>query len=187
MRAKVAINSIVNRQTSESPYSHFEGTKEELLERVIDNIKLSNFTAGYRTGVILVEILADKFFTGLIKLEDGDILIGKFEARREKEKPRKSIQVKREEAKKQPANRVQIVCYSHDVLAENNEAETDADWEIVSLNAYPTREIAPIDPMTLMHNHFGSDGGTATNMNAKEFETQMRESFLYWRDKGILA
>ena len=97
------------------------------------------------------------------------------------------VQVKRKNAKKQLAKLVEIVCYSHDVLAENGDAETDADWEIISLNGYPTHEAAPIDPMTLMHNHFGSDGGTATNMSAEEFEKQMRESFLYWRDKGMLS
>ena len=64
--------------------------------------------------------------------------------------------------------------------------ETDAEWEIVSVNGHPTNEPAPIAPNTLMHNHFGSDGGSNTNMTAEEFEAAMRESFEYWKNKGMM-
>ena len=183
----VAINSFVRRQTPESPYTHTKLLDSELLHEVRKGLLNGDYREGYREGVILVEIPAYHFYTGLVKLVDGDVLVGDFKSRRENEEPRKSIYVKRKDIKKQRAVRVQIVCYSHNVLNEDGDAETDADWEIVSLNGYPTEEIAPIDPMTLMHNHFGSDGGTATNMSSKEFEDQMKESFSYWRDKGMLT
>lgn len=183
----VVINSFVRRQTPESPYTHFSGTEEELLYRVAIALESGIYVKGYRDGVILVGINPDGFFTGLVELQDGDRLIGEYKARREGETPRQSIQVKREGCNKQPAALVQVVCYSHDTLAEDGDAETDAEWEIISLNGYPTAKIAPIDPMTLMHNHFGSDGGTATGMSPEEFEKQMRESFHYWRGMGMLA
>ncbi len=183
----VAINSFVRRQTPVSPYTHFDGTEDELLARITRHIEYGEYIDGYRDGVILVNIPADGFFTGLVELQDGDGFIGEYKARRPGETPRQSIQVKREGASKQPCALVQAVCYRHDVLLEDDDAETNANWEVVSLNGYPTDEIAPINPMVLMHNHFGSDGGTATNMNAEEFENQMRESFLYWRNRGTLA
>ena len=184
----VAINSFVRRQTKDSPFTHFIKGDEQLLLRVEQGINDGNFTQGYREGVILVNVPVEGFFTGLVELEDGDILIGEFKARREGEEPRKSVQVKRgKKHGKQQAQCIQVICYRHDVLAKDGDAETDAEWEIISLNGYPTDEIAPIDPVTLMHNHFGSDGGTETNMNPEEFETQMKKSFRYWKNKMLMA
>lgn len=183
----VAINSFVRRQTEDSPFTHFIHSDDELLSRVEQGIKDDNFTVGYREGVILVEVPAEGFFTGLVELKEGDVLIGEFKSRRDGEEPRKSVQVDRKGHEKQKAQCVQVVCYHHSVLAEDGDAETEADWEIISLNGYPTDEPAPIDPITLMHNHFGSDGGTPTNMTSKEFETQMRESFRYWNNKMLMA
>ena len=181
------INSFVRRQTPESPYSHFEGTDEQLLQLLNEWYNIApRWTQGYREGVILVEVQPDGFYTGLVELRDGDTLVGEFKSRREGETPRMSINVEREGERKQPATRVQLVCYAHNVLAEDNDNETDADFELISINAYPTEEIAPIEPFTLMHNHFGSDGGTTTNLTPEEFETKLRESFKYWQNKALL-
>jgi len=119
-----------------------------------------------------------------VTLCDGDQLTGEFKPRRDGEKSRKSIRVNRSNGKI-PAQLVHIICYSHNILTEDDDAESDKDWEIISINGFPTREIAPIDPDTLLHNHFGSSGGTKTNMTPIEFEAQMRESFGYWKDKAL--
>jgi len=130
--------------------------------------------------------------------------VGEFKARREGETPRKSIRKAKTEWRpiskkvlqdlgicaepneKQPCKRVDVVCYSHEVLAEDGDAESEKPWEIIALNGYTTIESAPIEPNTLMHNHFQSDGGTATNMTPEEFEKALRESFEYWKDKALL-
>jgi len=39
--------------------------------------------------------------------------------------------------------------------------------------------------MTLMHNHFGSDGGTDTKMSDSDFAAAMEVSFNYWKNKGM--
>ena len=81
-----------------------------------------------------------------------------------------------------------MVLYSSTVLAEDGENELPAEegnWEMISLNSSPVVGEMPINPMVLMHNHFGSDGGTATGLSAEEFEAQMRQSFLFWRDKAM--
>ncbi len=186
-RPLVAMNSCAKRQTPESPFTHFEGTEEELIKMVSLDVAVGNSTQGYREGVILVPMDdPSRFFTGMVELREGDILVGKFEARQEGEAPRRAIRVRREGQGKQPAKCVEIVLYRHDVLAEKDENETDAAWEIVSLNGYPTEVPAPISPITLMHNHFGSDGGTDTNMSPEKFEAALRESFTYHKNIALL-
>ena len=81
-----------------------------------------------------------------------------------------------------------VVLYRSDVLAENgdNALESSEDnWEVVSINASPVEGEIPINPMTLMHNHFGSEGGTATNMTDVEFVAALREGFAFWSDKAM--
>ena len=189
IQERIHINSFVRRQTPQSSFTHFEGTDEELFQRID---RSSTTEPGYREGVVKV-ILEDEeaegFFTGLVTLEEGDLLIGKYEARKEGETPRKSIRLaspSNHSFLKRPCKRVEVILYSHNTLEEDEGAESCKPWEIISLNGYPTNEDAPIEPNTLMHNHFQSDGGTATNMSPEEFEKAMRESFEYWKDKALL-
>jgi hypothetical protein len=77
------------------------------------------------------------------------------------------------------------VLYHRDVLAENDEDSTGADWDIISVNGSPTTEPMPIHPDVLIANHFQLDGGTATGMSAEVFEAALRESVLFWKDKAI--
>jgi hypothetical protein len=199
---RVAFNSFVRRQTAESPFSDWDLTDEQLLRAV--EINLDNGIPGYRDGVLIVPVPPYGFRTGLVTLREGDELVGRFEARRPGEEPRKSVYASRvsmtllssseecdiyvdEYREKMPARAVEIILYRHDVLAENGDAETDAEWEIISVNARTTLGEAPIAPMVLMYNHFGSDGGTSTNMTPEEFEAQLRVSFEFWKDKALLA
>jgi hypothetical protein len=184
----IAFNSFVSRQTEDSPYTHWTISEYDFLERIYNSINAKTFSQGYREGVIVLhlnEVNPEEFWTGQVVLEEGDCLVGTYKARAPGEEPRKTLNVLRDEGK-QSAKAVDVILYHHDVLLENKENDTDCDWEIVSVNARPTLEPEPIDPETLMHNHFGSSGGTATNMTAEEFEVQMKESFLYWKDKAFL-
>ena len=196
LKDTIEFSTFVRRQKVDSPYTHFDGKDFQLLFAIQKALSGNgkHWRQGYREGVVLVDVDPEGFYTGLVTLEEGDILVGRYEARREGEAPRKNVRVKRFKRGlcglyhngKLPAKRVEIVLYHHDVLMEDNDASSGADWEIISINGYPTYELAPIDPMTLMHNHFGSDGGTNTNMTAEEFESQMRESFEYHKDKALL-
>lgn len=199
---KVAFNSFVRRQTSDSPFSDWIWTDEQLLKIIEENFK--NAIPGYRDGVLVVPVPPHGFRTGLVTLQVGDELVGRFEARVPGEKPRQTVYAKRvrhvlhsssdecdifiEECReKMPAKAVDVILYHHNVLAEDGDAETDAEWEIISINARTTIGEAPIDPMVLMHNHFGSDGGTATNMTPEEFEDHLRISFEFWKDKALIG
>jgi len=135
--------------------------------------------------VILVPVDPEGFLSGICQLEDGDKLTGEFKPRREGETPRKSITAVGRE--KMPAKSVEIVLYASTVLAEDGDNELpdiQGNWEIISINASPEEGEMPIDPYTLMFNHFGCDGGTATNLSDSEFVAMLREGFLWWKDKA---
>lgn len=179
-------NPFVLRQTAESSFSHREGTWEELCSLVKANF--ANAQAGYREGVIEVTIPSAGVYTGLVILGEGDELTGSFRARRAGEEPRKEIRVTG--AQKAAAVTASVILYSSAVLAEggdNSQEPVDGNWEIVSLNASPIEGEMPIDPMVLMHNHFGSDGGTETGMSDSEFIALLRQGFDFWKNKALAS
>ena len=171
------------------PTDRFTDFPDVTWEKVISRIRLTvgmvpekHVRQGYRAGVVEVDVSPQGFRTPVVQLKDGQELAGVFEARREGEDPRKVIGTLSRE--KTPAKSVTVILYHRTVLEEGGEQTTGADWDIVSVNASPFEGREPIHPEILMHNHFGSDGGTATGMTPAEFESQMRESFLYWKDKA---
>lgn len=192
---KVHVNSFVKRQTPESEFSHWEGPPdcEDVWENLRSAIELMvendiGVEPGYRDGVILVHCNPQHFFSGVVQLQAGDKLVGEFKARRDGETPRKSVGVVG--AKKLPAKSAFVVLYSSAVLAEGEDNELppeEGNWEIISINASPCEGEMPISPMVLLHNHFGSDGGTDTNLSDAELVAMLRESFLFWKDKAMLC
>jgi hypothetical protein len=88
------------------------------------------------------------------------------------------------------AKNVSIILYSHDTLLENDgEAESDCDYEIVTVLPHQAEygQTEPMTPETLMANHFEVSGGTPTNMTPEQFQEALEFSFLYWRDKAMIA
>lgn len=175
----------INRHTADSILSHFEGSWDELVEMV--SSCWGQQKPGYRDGVVLVPVPADRFKSTIVFLREGDRLEGEFRARQRGEKPRRTTWVVRDGEGKQDAVAVDIVLYRADVLEEDGDRSSDAEWEIISVNARISEEDAPMDPGTLMANHFKASGGTATNMTPEEFEAALRESFTYWADKGKIG
>jgi hypothetical protein len=178
---KIAISNFVRRQTQESQFSHWILSDAELIALVEANFaKAKN---GYRNGVCLVPVNPQGFYSSVVKLEPGDKLAGVYEARKEGEEPRKSVySIKRN---KIPAVSVDIVLYSHETLAENNEQSCDAEWEIISVNASPTEGEMPIPTGALIANHLQLSGGTKTNMSNDEFVALLRKSVEFWSDKAL--
>jgi hypothetical protein len=72
--------------------------------------------------------------------------------------------------KQTPAKKCDIVCYSADALLENGgERSSEADWEIVTILAYPDDFEEPVPPLTLARNYLNKPGGTYGEYSAKEF------------------
>ena len=182
------ITPFVRRQTMNSQYTHWILSDEDLLERIAN--AWFNHKPGYRDGVILVPVDPQGFYTSIVTLQEGDKLAGQFKRRAPKEDPRKSTVKDRGQTPledlKQPAEAVDVIMYRDDVLAEDGD-QTGHIWNVISINAYPTREEAPIHPDVLIANHFHLSGGTATGMTAEEFETQLGISVLYWKDKAMVG
>jgi len=200
----IAISEFAKRQTPDSEYSHFEGSWDELAQLVEENF--NNQTPGYRDGVILVSVPPERFRTTIVNLKtlpEDTSLIGKFEARREGEEPYLKVLVsgslydqiltgRRQLFKKTVAKKADIVLYRRDVLEENNEQSTDADWEVVSINANPDNEEVPMPPMTRARNVLEMEGGTSMKLEEKSKEElikmvkDMAKETVYWNQHATL-
>lgn len=173
---KVACGEFVKRQTPESGYSHFDGTWGEL-EILVGQVMMNpeNVKPGYKDGVILVELCSYGFYSAIVELDEETKMTANYAPRRLGEAAFIRVSAK---AKKQSAKFAQVVLYRHDVLAENNERETNAEWEIVAIKARVTEEEEPMDPYTMARNFLHLKGGTKGDFTAEQFA----KSILYWNN-----
>ena len=173
----VAIGEFVRRQTPESQYSHYEGTDEDLLRLIHDN--WYRHTPGYRDGVVLVPVYEEGFFSSVIKVTSETPLEVDFKARCEGEQEHIGVIARGD---KTNAKFVEIVLYRSDVLEEGNERTTEADWEVISINASPcshnsdTHKEIPMRPLTMARNFLVKKGGTKGEYTAEQFA----ESIWFW-------
>jgi hypothetical protein len=176
----ISINKYCRRQTKESPFSHTTLSDEQLIAEVEKGFAFAK--PGYRDGVLAVPVNPEGFYSSLCTLKEGDVLKGTYSPRTKNEEPRKQVFVSGGD--KVPAKAVDVILYRIDVLSEN-ERDGNAEWQIISINASPWEGKEPIQPDTLIANHFKLSGGTETKMTAEQFETALRESVLYWKDKAF--
>lgn len=180
MSKLVACGEFVKRQTKESGFSHFEGTWDHL-ERIVASSmsKPQLIRPGYKNGVILVDMdpgyIHLHFYSSIVKLDEQTKLSASYAPRRRDEAPYIRIGAK---TKKQRAKYVSFVVYHKDVLMENNERETDAEWEIVAVKARVSKEEEPMDPYTMARNFLHLKGGTKGDFSAQQFA----ESIVYWNN-----
>lgn len=177
MAQKVAINKFVERQTADSRFSHFAGIWDELVELVKANFEKAK--PGYRDGVMTVPVPADRFFSGVVELVEDTPLKAEFSARRKGEEP--YINVVAVGGEKIPAKAVEIVVYRHDVLEADGDASTDAEWEVISINARPTDEPEPMTPVAMARNFLELVGGTKAEYTAEQFA----QSIIYWSKRAM--
>ncbi len=194
----VHVNSFVKRQTEDSRFSHIEHNGNDEWGYIKDLVKdnVADAKPGYRDGVVEVPVPCEgeyhRFFSGVCLLNDGDRLCGEFSSRQEGEYPRKQVSADNNArgGSKLAAKSVIVILYASSVLAETSQNELDPEsgnWEVVSVNANPFDGEMPISPMTLMHNHFDSDGGTKTNLTDSKFVEMLRGSFEFWKDKAMIG
>ena len=164
----------------------------DFLDLVKGNIH--NYELGYRDGVITVRVPVDNFRTKRIQLQKGNRLYGEFNKRsfdRNEVIGRKLLYPADELKVDIIPKRVDIVLYNSIVLGEDGDNSISPErnnWEIISILTSLDRGIVePLQPETLLYNHFNKDidngGGTNTEWDCNKFEEKMKESFLYWRDK----
>ncbi|MBT5338569.1 DUF3228 family protein [Candidatus Falkowbacteria bacterium] len=175
---KFAINKFVRRQTLESRFSHFEGLDTELLALIEDNFPLAK--PGYRDGVELVPVPAKGFFSGVVEVDSPDAgLEIRFSARQEGEDP--YLHVVSTTGAKDAAKFVELVMYRHDILGDD--ASTEADWELISINARTTVEEEPLTPVAMARNFLELPGGTKAEYTPEEFA----KAIIYWSTRVMCA
>jgi hypothetical protein len=172
MATTIATNPFVTRQTAESRFAHFDGSWPELEALVLEHFDEGR--RGYRDGVMLVPVPPERFYSTTVEVGPDTKLGARFEARQQGEEP--VLSVVAHDLPKQPAKAVDIVLYSHGVLAEDGDASCDAEWEIISVNARVTEAEEPMDPVTMARNFLHLAGGTKGKFTAQQFA----ETIIYW-------
>jgi len=177
--ATIGLNAFAIRQTASSKFSHFGGTAEELVALVESHFGAAR--PGYRDGVLLVRVPPENFFSGVVQVTPETPLRATFEARREGEDA--FISVVALGGEKLPARAVDVVLYHRDVLLEDgpDSVSTEAEWEIVSLNARATEGPEPLTPTAMARNLLGLPGGTTAEYSAREFA----EAIVYWSSRAM--
>lgn len=178
--ARIGISSFVQRQTETSKYDHFQGSWEELVHLVEAQWPLRQ-PSPHNSGVLLVpvpETALHRFFSSVVSVTTAHSLQAHFAPRIPGEEP--FIQVEATGSQKAPARRAEIILYSHETLAQDGDAPPtrEADYYIISINAYASGQPEPMSPMTMARNFLGLKGGTKPQVpyTAQEFA----ESIVYW-------
>lgn len=167
----ITTNPFARRHTKGSGLSYFDGSFTDLEDLVADH--LVDAKPGYRDGVLLVPVPAEGFVSGVVRLQTGTEVDASVAARRDGEEP---VLDARADGEPLPARYVEVVLYRHDVLAEGGDASSDAEWEIISVNASPTDGPTPMHPTAMARNQLGLAGGTAAEYSTEEWA----ESALFW-------
>ena len=176
----VAVNSFVTRQIKGSGKSYaVKLSYEEMAAHAQQKVNQKDFHQGYREGVVLIDVsesLINHFYTPLVRINEDTSLKAEVTQRRENEEP--YIQIRASGESPMKAGAAFLILYSHDVLAETDEHETNADWEFIAFNCLPEgMEDMPMGPVTMMRNQLELPGGTKAHYSSKEWA----ESVNFWQ------
>lgn len=181
----VSVNEFVRRQVKDSGKSFtVRHTFEDIAQHAERRLATGHYSKGYRDGVIIVteeRDFARDFVCPLVKLSGGTPLKARLIHRQDGEEA--YIQIRAEAGELLVAERLELILYSHDVLAENNEQSSNADWELVSFHALPEEvKKLPMNPVTMMRNQLRFPGGTAARYDSEEWA----ESVHFWQKYAAL-
>jgi len=181
----VGVNDFVRRQIRGSGKTYaVDWTFEDIAGHAEKQLTLGLFRPGYRDGVILVPVADEyvsKFICPYVKLDMDTRLLATLIRRRPEEEP--YIRIRASNGRPLLAGKVELVLYRHDVLEENNEFTTRAEWELISINAVPVGvDSLPMGPITMMRNQLELPGGTAAQYNSDEWA----ESVRFWQQYAAL-
>jgi hypothetical protein len=179
----IGVPKFVKRQSEASTFTHYKGSWSDLANRTAEEFKAGNYTKGYRDGVYLVRMPKHEvglFYTfDAYPMFEGMKLDAKWARVPGREHEPAKLQIKILEPKI-PCRFVDIVIYRKDVLEEDGDDCTGADYDIVSINGRLAKDPPPIDPMTLVRNWLHLKGGTEMKGTTEsEMLTKLCDSILY--------
>ena len=173
----VAINEFVRRQTMYSGKTYSEELSFEFFAKHAEQ-KIINkqFREGYRPEVRIVKLdkkYLNKVICPYVRITKSTKLSAQIVKRRENEEP--YIQIRALNGKLIKAGIVELILYHHDILYENDENTTDADWELISINALPEGiKSMPMGPITMMRNQLELVGGTKAKYSSDEWASSVQ-------------
>jgi hypothetical protein len=181
----IAFHPLTKRHVADSHFTHWTISNDEVMKRVLSEVDGLGEQPDPSKPLIL-SIPPAAFYSPMVKLVRGDSLVGKYDARHgQDEEPRVEMSVVRPGAEKLAAGKVEVIRYSHEMLESSGDASSDADWEIITIEA--SADGSPIHPTTLIANHLGLSGGTDHGLSDAEFVEQLRISVPFHNAHAKLA
>ena len=177
---KVQVNDFVKRQTKSSGKAYSEELSFDFFAKYAQKKLIKNeFIEGYRPEVRIVKLenkYVHKVFCPYVRITKETRLSAKVVKRREDEDF--YIQVRAMNGNLIRTGSVDLILYRNDILLENNENTTNADWELISINALPKGvESMPMGPITMMRNQLELNGGTKAEYSSDEWA----KSVQFWQ------
>ena len=182
---KVAVNEFVKRQVEGSGKTYSKTLSfEEIAVDAQDQMNNGDFLDGYRDGVRIVRgshKYTNHFICPYVKIDENTELISNVVKRQAGEMP--YIQTRAKNGNPLKAGCVEYILYRHDVLLENNEESSTADWELISIHAIPEGlKKMPMGSITMMRNQLKLPGGTKAKYSSEEWA----ESVKFWQQFAAL-
>lgn len=183
----IGLNQFFTEQWDRSGFYHDGSWSIERLLFAVRSVASVLWIPGYRKGVYLVPIDPTGWKTRIVTLTTDQTLKVRYKARVDGETPRKTqpiVEVATIDELPDAASCF-VVVYADWVLAERDEPRSGAQFDIITILANPCEEQVPMNPETLMANHFALDGGTSTDMTPEQFTEALYKSVLWWSDKAM--
>ena len=182
---KVAVNDFVRRQVRGSGQTYSDSLNfEEIAQHAQEQMAKRQYLDGYRDGVRVVQAsreIVSQFICPFVRIEEETKLEADVVKRRENEKA--YVQIRAVNGVPVPTGAADLICYRHDVLQENNEHSTEAEWELISIHAVPEGIIElPMGPVTMMRNQLQLTGGTKAFYKSEKWA----ESIKFWQEYAVL-
>ena len=182
---KVTVNEFVRRQVKGSGKTYSKTMRfEAIAEHAQSQMENGHFSEGYREGVRIVHCdssIIGEFFCPFVKLDENTELVSRLVRRQPSEEP--YIQTRAKSGTPVKAGRIEYILYRQDVLAENDEQSTDAEWELISIHAIPEGvDKLPMGPVTMMRNQLKLTGGTKAHYSSDEWAEAVR----FWQKYAAL-
>lgn len=181
----IEVNQFVKRQVKGSGKTYSETlTFKEIASHAGNQMELGFYEDGYRDGVRIVscdKTMVNHFHCPFVKIDEKTQLTASWITRQKQEEP--YIQIRALNGIPLPAEKVEFILYRHDVLAENDEQSTDAEWELISIQAIPVGiKNFPMGPVTMMRNQLDLIGGTKASYSSE----QWAESVRFWQQYAAI-
>lgn len=182
---KVGVNDFVLRQVAGSGKTYtLKLSFEEIARHAEEQMAEGHFREGYRDGVIIVAVdqsLVESFVCPFVRIDVNTELKATVVCRREGEEP--YIRLRALSGESLPTGKVELILYRQDVLAENNEQSTNAEWELISMHALPEGvDELPMGPVTMMRNQLRLPGGTKASYSSDKWA----EAVHFWQKYAAL-